>query len=246
MDAYLTYDQVRSICATINEKYLPNADSFIDTIDNILDELEDDEIEVNMLILAIFQALLGNVDKEIAKIEANMNIAASCQKGCAHCCYHPIIITKLEAKIITLYIHSLAEARRNKIIDHLDYYFEQHQLLLEKASAIDFHENDNFKYEYISKRLPCPFLDTKTNSCIVHEIRPNPCRTYLSYSDPRLCSTSYLPKEPFSYHFLETYVIAALSEFVEELYEEGLELPFELPEDLLVYNYLPLLLRNKY
>ncbi|WP_243293135.1 YkgJ family cysteine cluster protein [Bacillus sp. FJAT-47783] len=181
------------------------------------------------------------MDEEIEKIEQKATIKPSCLKGCAHCCYFPIIVTRGEAKLMVEYINSLPEEQRVNIYKHLDNYFTQYKEQIQGACAIDFRDDRAFKETYIQKQLPCPFLDTKTNLCKAYEVRPIPCRTYLNYCNPTVCAENDVPKEPFSYEFLYSFYMQALNEVLQELVEEE-EFPFDYPNDFITYDYLPNLL----
>lgn len=82
-------------------------------------------------------------------------------------------------------------------------------------------------------------LDPETQLCMAYEVRPIPCRTYLNYSDPKVCAENHMPKEPFSYEFLYTYYFGAINELVQALYENGEDVFVDYPSDAWSYDYLP-------
>ncbi len=231
------------ICDEINEKHIPTEDAFYNKIDDLF---EHTNLEGYELILHSFKELLKVVDFEINTIEKNVNISPSCEKGCAHCCYFPIITTKLEAKLMVGTINNMPDERKTQIVNHLKTYFTNHEDAINKLCSINFKEVKDFKLQYISKGLPCPLLNVETNECIAYEIRPLPCRTYLNYCNPVVCKKDFIPKEPFSYEFLRDYYIEALNELVQTIiYEDNDNYGIQYPDDLFQVDYLPMQLKNE-
>jgi uncharacterized protein len=241
---HLTYNDIIKICKQINEKYLPDDKPFVEKVEELFEQY--DEVPAFQFILKAFCELLKLVDSEIRRIEQKVNIRPTCTKGCAHCCYFPIITTKLEAKLIKAYIDGLPAKEREGIVNHLRTYFQQNQTILSKVCALDFMNDARFKEKYIAEQVPCPFLDLQTNTCKVYEVRPIPCRTYLNYGDPIVCAQSYMPNEPFSYEFFYEYYMQALNELIQELlYNEDEELGIDYPDDVFAFDYLPNFLRKE-
>lgn len=241
LQKHLNYSDMVLICNEINNKYIPTEVPFFEKVDKLF-ELED--LFGYAFIQYSYKELLKVVDSEINLIENNVDIAPTCQKGCANCCYFPIITTKLEAKLIVDTINTMSEPQKTFIYNHLKSYFNTYSNNLEDACSINFNEDQEFKYKYISKQLPCPLLNTHTNSCIAYDIRPIPCRSYLNYCNPIVCKDQLIPKEPFSYEFLREYYIEALNEIVQTIiYEENQDYGIQYPNDLIDVNYLPVLLK---
>ena len=239
MSLYLTYEEMLKICEKINEKFIPNGESFLEKVDELFDI--DEPVTFQNFMVTTLKELLKVVDEEINKIEEYVNIKPSCYKGCAYCCYFPIIVTKAEAKLMVEYIHSLPKQKQQQIWNHINQYFESYSDKISEACSLNFQDDRFFKETYIRKQLPCPFLDTKTNTCLVYEVRPIPCRTYLNYCHPSVCAENDVPKEPFSYEFVYAFYMQALNEVIQELTEEE-EFDFDYPNDLITYDYLPNLL----
>lgn len=230
-------------CNEINEKHIPAEDAFLNKIDELF---EHTDLEGYELILHSFKELLKVVDSEINNIEKKVNISPSCEKGCANCCYFPIITTKLEAKLMIGVINSMPHERKSQIVNHLHSYFPEHADTIKKLCSINFEEEADFKLQYISNQLPCPLLNVETNECIAYEIRPLPCRTYLNYCSPVVCKEEFIPKEPFSYEFLRDYYIEALNELVQTiLYEDEYDYGIQYPNDLFEIDYLPNLIKSE-
>lgn len=101
---------------------------------------------------------------------ANLNTfkpAVKCKKGCANCCYIPVIITDDEAISLIDYCNkNNIEIAKNKA----------HFQAIGKQSL------------NLSKELrSCIFLDTISKSCLVYPVRPLVCRGHFSLTDPKHC-----------------------------------------------------------
>lgn len=234
MQSYVTYEEILHKCELLNDEYEINEEFF----HNIIDELLESDQPANKVIMDGFQYLLEQVNKEIGKMEKHMDVTPSCFKGCAFCCYFPIIITELEAKTMKQIIDHWPAERKEKITNHLQQYFQTYQKEVAEVTSLDRENDPDFKKKYIGAQVPCPMLDTETNMCLAYEIRPIPCRTYLNYSDPKVCEQNLMPKETFSYEFLYEFYMGALNEMVQELYENGEELFVDYPSDVWNYDYL--------
>jgi Fe-S-cluster containining protein len=100
-----------------------------------------------------------------------------CQKGCSSCCYQAVFITPFEA----LYA-------ANFIRKHMPKNLQDNILERVKAKHSQTHEMD--AKTCLNYRHACPLLDLETNSCMVHTVRPQACRLFLS-SDVSSCEASY-------------------------------------------------------
>ncbi len=235
MATFLSYEEIQYRCEQLNEKYEINEEKFYQVIEKWADE----HTSIEAKLLGSFQELLQVVSEEIVQMEETVAMRPTCQVGCAFCCYFPIIITEMEAKLMKAAINEMPTERREKIHAHLRNYFETYKDDLEELTALDHEEDPDFKRKYISRQIPCPMLNTETNQCIAYEIRPIPCRTYVNYADPSVCAKEHMPKEPISYEFLYNEYMGALNEFLQFLYEEGDTAFIEYPNDVYVYKYLP-------
>lgn len=244
LNKHLTYTEIQEVCKKINEKFLPDGEAFMEKVDQLLEENEDQTAKGIML--KALPDLLKLVDSETEKIEENVSIKPSCFKGCAYCCYFPIIVTRLEAKLMIEYIKQLPSERSESIVSHLKDYFKNNNTRIEEVCSLDFHEDLQFKDKYISKQLPCPMLNLETNACMAYEVRPIPCRTYLNYGSPDVCADNLIPKEPFSYEFFHGFYIESLNELLQTFFYNGEEVEgVHYPEDMMEYNYLPILLKEE-
>ena len=235
---FLSYEEVVKVCKKINEQFKVTEKPFIEVIDKLFEEHHD--INAEKFLLLAFTGLLKTVNQEIQKLEEKVEITPTCFKGCSYCCYFPIVITKLEGKLIHDYIHSLPKDRKMDIMGHLTTYFETNQVRINEVCSSDFQNDSSFKEKYIKNQLPCPFLDLNTNTCKAYEVRPIPCRTYLNYSDPNVCKQHDLPKETFSYEFLYDYYFGILNEVIQTLIEHGENISnIDYPSDVFEYDYLP-------
>lgn len=84
----------------------------------------------------------------------------SCKKGCAHCCYIRVDVSKAEALTILQY------CRENGI-------------------AIDW---DKVQRKAQETKAPCPFLGSE-NECTIYAARPVSCRKYFVLNPPEDCDT---------------------------------------------------------
>ncbi|MGP4067195.1 YkgJ family cysteine cluster protein [Halobacillus sp. B29] len=234
MDRFLKHHEILEKCERLNQSYEIDPAFF----DNIIDELLDSEAETETVILQGFQNLLKEVDHEINRMESFSGMGATCFKGCAFCCYFPIVLSRMEAKMMFRSIEHFSEQRKNAIFEHWERYYNQQAGKLDTALAMD-PDDPNTKLEYKKLNLPCPMLDPETQLCMAYEVRPIPCRTYLNYSDPNVCAENHMPKEPFSYEFLYTYYFGAINELVQALYENGEDVFVDYPSDAWSYDYLP-------
>ncbi len=235
MNAFLTYDEIQQKCEQLNDKYEIDEAKFY----RVVEKWANENLTVDEKLLGSFQELLEVVSEEIVQMEEAVQLKPTCQMGCAFCCYFPIIINEMEAKLMKNAIARMPEERQTRIHEHLRNYFEQYGKELEELTTLDHEEDPDFKKKYIAKQIPCPMLNTETNQCMAYEIRPIPCRTYVNYTNPSVCAENHMPKEPISYEFLYNEYMGALNEFLQYLYEEGDTGFVEYPNDMYVYRYLP-------
>lgn len=243
MERYLTYDEILKKCEEINRQHELTNTPFIEAVDVLCDESEEENPKT--FLVDVYRELMSVIDQEIKKLENKVNIDATCFKGCSNCCYFPIIVTKLEAKLIMYYIETHGSSYRNKVIEHLGRYFKKNDEKINEMCG-KLEEGDGAKLNYISKQLPCPLLDTENNTCLAYEVRPTPCRTYLNYADPGVCKEEFMPKEPFSFHFLHDFYIEEMNLLLQDFLYDEIDLDgINYPDDLVEYNYLPILLREE-
>lgn len=102
---------------------------------------------------------------------ANSGDALSCHKGCANCCYHPVLITLFEGVSLYqwlqyrgLWTHALRESFKQTVQRTWDLSFEVWGMSL----------------------IPCPLLD-KNKQCRAYEGRPFACQITYSIGDPKNC-----------------------------------------------------------
>lgn len=235
MDRYLFYVEMGKRVQKLHEHYEIDSDSFYEIADHVLKK----GVPSAEKIMLAFQQLLQKVNDEISQMEKVMDVKPSCQMGCAFCCYFPIIINRMEGKLIQQAIERMDEERKNQLLKHLKNYFGQYGKKLKELTSLDFENDERFKQKYIARQVPCPLLDPVTNTCLAYEVRPIPCRTYLNYTHPSVCSENFMPKETISYEFLYDDYMGALNELIQQMYEEGDTAFIDYPEDAFAYDYLP-------
>ncbi|UUI00939.1 YkgJ family cysteine cluster protein [Oceanobacillus jeddahense] len=239
MTAFLTYEEIMLKCEEINKKYEINQERFDEVIDCILYE---EEMSADDKIAKAFVQLLQAVSEEINDMESTANLTPTCQMGCAFCCYFPIVINKMEAKLIKDAISKMPGDRKHFIEDHLIQYNEMYSAKIERLGNLDLASDPDAKYKYRKEHLPCPFLNLETNACMIYEVRPIPCRTYVNYTNPAVCSDNVMPKETISYEFLYQEYMSAMNELLQYLFENGkiekIDYPGDLYQDDLLINWV--------
>ncbi|MFC0557462.1 YkgJ family cysteine cluster protein [Halalkalibacter alkalisediminis] len=245
MEKPLSYKELSSKVELINKRQYDYDLPFLDVVDQVLDESEGKHVK-NVLAEA-FEKLLSQVSTEVNKIEDEVSLKSSCTLGCAQCCFLPIVITRLEAKLMLMFINQMDKERKKQVLNQVSAYIDKYSSLLSDVKQIDFKKDDAYKIKYKQLGIPCVFLDQKTNSCMVYEIRPISCRTYVNYVDASVCSNEYLPKEPLNFEFMQRFYVQGMDEVIQEILEvvEGKSLGFSYPDDAAEVNYLPLLLQEE-
>lgn len=230
----LTYDRLMIKINQLSERYAIDEEVFY----QIIEHWDQQDLSVEKKLDESFKGLLQQVSVEMDKMDEIIGERPTCFMGCAFCCYFPIIVTGLEAKLIKQAIHRYPKERKEAILKHLAQYQVDHKAKLTEARAIDFKDDPDFKRKYRTLDLPCPLLDLETNSCMSYEVRPIPCRTYVNYLDPLLCEENRMPKETVSFEFLYGPYFEALNEFIQWQYEDGDTGVVDYPDDLFSEDYL--------
>ncbi|WP_152654646.1 YkgJ family cysteine cluster protein [Oceanobacillus sp. CFH 90083] len=239
MSKFLTYEEILLKCEEINTTYEINQKRFDKIVDCILDN---EEISADHKIAEAFAQLLKAVSEEISEMETTAELVPTCQMGCAFCCYFPIVTNKMEAALIKDAISKMPADRRHFIENHLVQYYQTYEEKVERLGRIDWASDSDAKYRYKKENLPCPFLNLETNACMIYEVRPLPCRTYVNYTDPKVCSANVMPKETISYEFLYQEYMGAINELLQYLYEnekiEKIDYPGDLYQEDLLINWM--------
>ncbi|MBM7570875.1 YkgJ family cysteine cluster protein [Aquibacillus albus] len=235
MQKFLTYQEIQDKCEQLNDIYQIDEEKFYRVVETWADH---NNKSIEMKLLASFEELLQVVSDEVEAMEEAVEIEPTCRLGCAFCCYFPIIINEMEAKLMKKAIENFPERRRDSIQSHLTDYYEKYREQLEEITKLDFDSDQDFKSKYKKHLVPCPMLNTENNQCMAYEIRPIPCRTYVNYTNPNVCEQNLMPKETISFEFLYNEYMGALNEFVQFLYEQGDTSFITYPDDLYVHDYL--------
>ncbi|RKQ29651.1 YkgJ family cysteine cluster protein [Oceanobacillus halophilus] len=240
MKQFLTFEEVQDKCNQLMERYEIDEEKFY----KIIEKWAEEDATAEEKIVASFQELLQTVSDEMDSMEANVKMEATCRLGCAFCCYFPIIINEMEAKMMKKAIERFPQERKQKIHLHLLDYYEKYGSKIDQITTLNYEEDDDFKRKYRKSFVPCPLLDTETNQCMAYEVRPIPCRTYVNYTDPAFCEENLMPKETVSFEFLYEQYMGALNEFMQFLYEEGNTAFINYPDDVYTHDYLANWLRT--
>jgi Fe-S-cluster containining protein len=121
----------------------------------------------------IADGIHASIDKlviEIRQRDPGNAAKVACKKGCAHCCYTEVGITRDEA----LLLHHAAQEAGIKID-------------AERLRAQAAHEDKKWP-ELDYKQRGCVFLSAD-NTCGVYEHRPTACRKYMVVGDPKQCDS---------------------------------------------------------
>lgn len=234
MENFLTFKEIQTKCEQLNDVYQIDEEKFY----RIVEKWADSETTTETKLLESFQELLQIVSDEINQMEKAVEMKPTCALGCAFCCYFPIIINEMEAKLMKKAIENFPKSRRQALQKHITRYFEKYGRQLDEVTALDFEADTDFKQKYKKSLVPCVMLDTETNQCMAYEIRPIPCRTYANYTDPKICEDNVMPKETISFEFLYNEYMGALNEFVQFLYEHEDTAFIDYPNDLYAHDYL--------
>lgn len=234
MERFLTFEEIQERCGQLSERYEIDEDRFY----QVVEHWSEQDVQTEDMLLASFSGLLEVVSSEITSMEETLEMKPTCRMGCAFCCYFPIIVNEMEAKLMKKAIERFPEERRAAIEGHVESYYRKHGKKVDELTAVDPEEDPDFKRTYITGQLPCVMLNTETNQCLAYEIRPIPCRTYMNYADPQVCSESAMPKETVSFEFLYEQYMGALNEFLQFLYEEGDTAFIDYPSDVYSTDYL--------
>jgi len=125
------------------------------------------EQDVNDVLTEIYK----QQDKEAAKIIKIMG--TTCTKKCDSCCYLLTTITLAEGIL-------LAE----KLLDQPNWFSLLPKL---KEAALAYCYKGITPASYLSKKIPCIFLDTKERLCTIYDNRPGTCRYHHVISNPANC-----------------------------------------------------------
>lgn len=234
MKSYLTYEEIQYKCEQLNQVYQIDEEKFY----AVVEKWADRDVSTEEKLLSSFHELLNVVSVEISAMEEAVTMEPTCRMGCAFCCYFPIIINGMEAKLMKKAIEKFPEPRRRELESHIADYFQKYGETLKQLTQLDFDSDEEYKLTYRKSLIPCIMLNTETNQCMAYEIRPIPCRTYMNYTNPKNCEENFMPKETISFEFLYNEYMGAWNEFLQFLYEEEDTAFIEYPNDLYAHDYL--------
>lgn len=234
LEKFLAFEEIKAKCEQLNQIYQIDEEKFY----RIVEKWADREAPAEDKLVASFQELLRAVSEEINGMQEAVDMTPTCRIGCAFCCYFPIIINEMEAKLMKKAIDRFPAQRRRELEDHFDRYFTRYGKELEEITALDFEEDKDFKLKYRKSGIPCIMLNTENNQCMAYEIRPIPCRTYVNYTNPQVCEDKPMPEETISFEFLYNEYMGALNEFVQFLYEYEDTAFIDYPNDLYAHDYI--------
>lgn len=145
-----------------------------------------------------------------------------CGAGCSTCCHQIFYVTSIELEVIRNRIANNPELRK-RFAETSALRQQLTAVHLEKIKEIsqikDTHE---FILEWIKLKIPCALL--YEDKCMIYDVRPKSCATYLTLSPPRVCAIDprgYAPKgmKPVNLAFVEAM--------------RGLYAKYQFPQDVL-------------
>jgi len=153
------------------------------------------------------------IEEQINKLEQELGISSSCQKGCAACCMQLIVLNNADTLMLELAINNLGQHTKRKIKDTI---MEQCQILTKNG----FHNSSipipmsrpsqlEMQKKFFSLKLPCPLLD-ENGSCSVYSVRPSQCWSYRNYGSPSDCSTTPNPPAGIAFEDWERQLLHRL------------------------------------
>lgn len=125
-------------------------------------------------------ALAEAIEPGLREPLAALGRTVSCAKGCSACCRQPVPLSPADALLLAEEMEGMAPERRAGI----QAGFSDIDGALREAGLSDAPLLDRAP-EYLSLRLPCPFLSGE--ACSVHAVRPIACREHLASSPAELC-----------------------------------------------------------
>jgi Fe-S-cluster containining protein len=116
---------------------------------------------------------------KLAEASAKAGRPITCAgKGCCHCCYEPVYCSDAEVKHI---LEGMSD-------------IQKWALSADIHTAIDAARESGLfdKYmppvmDWLSLKLPCPFLNRKEGTCSVYDRRPLSCRAHIAVGPPDWC-----------------------------------------------------------
>src|SRR5690554_6034536 len=138
---YPSTEQIKERCQLIADRYQIDERLFF----QIIEHWDQKDVCIESKLNESFKGLLHQVSLEIGKINNEINLEPTCRMGCAFCCYYPIIITELEAKLIKNFIKNMPREQSDKIKNKLTNYQQHYSAMFTEASQIDFQTDSEFK-----------------------------------------------------------------------------------------------------
>lgn len=106
--------------------------------------------------------------------------AATCKKGCTHCCHNLVAVSVVEMVPIAEQLLTSKDWRPK--LPELKKKLEAQAKMIEDMGGMS-----KAPHAYLDRKTACVFLTPK-NECAVYRLRPMSCRLYYVKSDPADCS----------------------------------------------------------
>ncbi len=164
---------------------------------------------------------IEEVTEQIDKIENEIGMKCSCEKGCSACCNQLIAMSISECSAIQPYIKSFSKEKleelKRKVLEQCD-ILEKNNLTNKEINKI--RNEKKLQKQYFDLNISCVFLDEE-NLCSIYRVRPSLCWSYRNYGDKADCEQNFDVSTTIKYDDWESRVferILAARPTKEELY----------------------------
>jgi Fe-S-cluster containining protein len=125
-----------------------------------------------MGIIDSYMGICRAVELEFARNRSIYGDQIQCRAGCSDCCHQLFQITEIEAAWISHGIHSMDEAKRDRLTKRAEPYLQQRRRLVTTKGEPEAWGN----LPPTGTRLACPALEDGV--CQIYEFRPLICRKF--------------------------------------------------------------------
>jgi len=143
------------------------------------------------VLLPVLQNLSNSLCELTIRNAEKLGERLSCRAGCGACCRQAVPITRVEARVLALWIDAQPEERRTELRER----FRAAAARLEESGIAQAVRDSQtaprdaiyaLGLQYFALGIPCPFLEDE--QCSIHEFRPLRCREYMVVSPPEYCA----------------------------------------------------------
>lgn len=147
---------------------------------HILENIKRNPDEDKMLvIMSVIDMLL----RDMLDSNDDDSVKPTCKKRCNFCCYMPVEVMGEEARVIQEHVNNHKHSKPNRTV-----------LKKQNKFKTSYDSNAGSSYwpiEMSHEVRKCAFL--KDKECSIYDVRPIPCRIYLSVDPPSFCDSKSNP-----------------------------------------------------